>query len=82
MGFIGWVVLGGFAGWVASIIAGANGRMGILANIVVEVIGAFIGGWIFNFFGGYGVTGFNLYSFVVAVVGASVLLFIARLIRK
>jgi uncharacterized membrane protein YeaQ/YmgE (transglycosylase-associated protein family) len=70
MGICGWIILGGLAGWVASIIAGNNARQGLIGNIVVGIVGAFVGGWVFNFFGGYGVTGFNLYSFGVALVGA------------
>lgn len=78
MGLCGWIILGGLAGWVASIIAGNNARQGLIGNILVGVVGAFVGGLIFNFFGGYGVTGFNLYSFGVAVVGAVVTLAIKR----
>jgi uncharacterized membrane protein YeaQ/YmgE (transglycosylase-associated protein family) len=78
MGIFAWVVLGGFAGWVASIIAGTNAKMGIPANIIVGVLGSVVGGWIFAFFGGYGVYGFNFHSFLVAAVGATVLLFIFR----
>lgn len=78
MGFIGWIVLGGLAGWVASMIAKTDGSMGIVANIIVGIIGAGIGGFLFNMFGGSGVTGFNLYSFLVALLGAVVLLFIVR----
>ncbi len=81
MGILGWILLGGLAGWVASIIMGTNAKMGLIANIVVGVIGAFVGGFIFNFFGGYGVTGFNLYSFVVALVGSCALLFVAKKLR-
>jgi uncharacterized membrane protein YeaQ/YmgE (transglycosylase-associated protein family) len=82
MGILMWVVLGGLAGWVASMIMGTNAKMGALANIVVGMLGSVIGGWIFNWFGGYGVTGFNLYSFAVALVGACVLLFVAKLVRR
>lgn len=82
MGLISWLVLGGLAGWVASIVAGANARMGLLANILVGILGAVIGGWIFNFFGGSGVTGFNAYSLLVATVGACALLFLGRLVRR
>ena len=57
-------------------------RKGLLTNIVVGVIGAFLGGWLFNQFGGLGVTGFNLYSLLVAVVGAIVLLVIVRLFSR
>lgn len=78
MGLIGMVVLGGIAGWLASIFAGTNARMGLVANIVVGIIGSVVGGLIFHFFGGAGVTGFNLYSLVVAVVGSAVVLAIAK----
>ena len=78
MGFLGWIVLGGLAGWIASMIAKTDESMGVLMNIVVGIIGAFIGGFLFNMFGGEGVTGFNFYSFLVALVGAVVLLMIVR----
>ena len=78
MGLCSWIVLGGFAGWLASIFAGNNARQGLIGNIVVGIIGAFLGGVIFSFFGGYGVTGFNLYSLFVSVVGSVVFLAIKR----
>lgn len=78
MGFIAWIVLGGLAGWVASMVAGTNARMGLVANVVVGVLGAVVGGWIFSLFGRHGVTGLNFYSFAVALVGASVLLFVFK----
>lgn len=81
MSIVGWIILGGLAGWIASIITGRNNRMGCLANIVVGIVGAVIGGYLMNFIGGSGVTGFNLYSLLVAVVGAVVLLVIAGLIQ-
>jgi len=76
MGIIGWIILGGLAGWIASMIAGTDRKQGLLANIVVGIIGAFFGGFIFNLFGGAGVTGFNIWSFIVTVVGSVILLFI------
>jgi len=82
MSIIGWVVLGALAGWVGSIIMGRNDRMGCITNIIVGVIGAFLGGWIFNLFGGAGITGFNIWSFLVAVVGAVVLLAIVGLFTR
>ena len=82
MSIIGWIVLGALAGWVASIIMGRNDRMGCITNIVVGIIGAFLGGWIFNLFGGAGITGFNIWSFLVAVVGAVVLLAIVGLFTR
>ena len=77
-----WVLLGGLAGWVASMIIGTNARMGVMANVIVGMLGSVIGGWIFNYFGNYGITGFNLYSFGVALVGACVLLLVAKIALK
>jgi uncharacterized membrane protein YeaQ/YmgE (transglycosylase-associated protein family) len=74
MNVIGWVVLGGIAGWLASIVMKRNSQMGLVANVIVGVVGAAIGGWLVTQFGGAGVTGFNLSSLLVAVLGAVVLL--------
>lgn len=82
MGFIGWIVLGGLAGWIASMIAKTDQSMGVIANIIVGIIGAFIGGFIFSIIGGQGVTGFNIYSFIVALVGAVILLALLKAIKK
>jgi uncharacterized membrane protein YeaQ/YmgE (transglycosylase-associated protein family) len=83
MNIIAWVVLGALAGWIASIIMGRNDQMGCLANIVVGIIGAVIGGFVMqSFFGAEGVTGFNLPSILVAVVGAVILLFIVGLFQR
>ena len=76
LGIIGWIVLGGIAGWVASMIAGTNARQGLLGNIIAGIIGGVVGGFVFGLFGGAGVTGFNLWSFLVALVGAVIVLFI------
>jgi uncharacterized membrane protein YeaQ/YmgE (transglycosylase-associated protein family) len=59
-----------------------NASMGLLANIVVGIVGALIGGFIMNLFGQSGATGLNLYSLIVAVIGAVVLLFILGLFRR
>ena len=80
MSIIGWVVLGGIAGWLASMITGRNDRMGCITNILAGVVGAIVGGWLFSFFGGGEVTGLNLVSLLVAVVGAVVVLAIVNLI--
>ncbi len=77
MGIIGWIILGGLAGWVASMLSNEPG--GLLKNIIVGVVGAFVGGFVFSIFGGSDVTGFNLYSFIVALVGALLLIFIMRM---
>ena len=80
MGLIGWIVLGGLAGWIASMIAGTNKQQGFFGNIIVGIIGAVIGGWVVGFFGADGVNGFNLWSFVVALIGALILIWIWGLI--
>ncbi len=82
MGLLGWIILGGLAGWIASIITKRNARMGAFANIIVGVVGAFIGGFIVNLVGGRGVTGFNLWSLLVSVLGAVVLLWIVNLFAR
>ena len=76
MGIIAWVVLGAIAGWLASLITGRDSRMGCLANIVVGILGALVGGLVMNLLGGAGVTGFNLRSLLVAALGTTVLLLI------
>jgi uncharacterized membrane protein YeaQ/YmgE (transglycosylase-associated protein family) len=80
MGIISWIVLGGIAGWLASIVTKRNDRMGCIVNIIAGAVGAAVGGWIFSLFGGQGVTGFNLPSLLVAFVGAVIVLAIVNLI--
>jgi uncharacterized membrane protein YeaQ/YmgE (transglycosylase-associated protein family) len=75
MGIIAWLVLGLIAGFIASKIVNHTGS-GIIMDIVLGVIGAFAGGFLFSFFGATGVTGFNIYSMVVAVIGAVVVLWV------
>jgi len=78
MGILAWIILGGLAGWIASMIAGNNAKQGLLGNIIVGIIGAFIGGFIVNVLGGSGITGLNPWSLLVAVMGATLLLLILR----
>lgn len=82
MGLLGWIILGGLAGWVASMIMKTDAEQGIFLNIIVGVIGAVIGGFILSLLGGEGVNGFNLYSFLVSLVGAVVLIAIVKSVRK
>lgn len=81
MNIIAWIVLGGVAGWLASIIAGNSKEQGIFGNIIVGIIGAFIGGGLVSLLGGEGITGFNLWSLLVAMGGAVLLLLILRAFR-
>ena len=82
MGIIAWIIFGALAGWIASMIAGTNGRQGALGNIVVGVLGALVGGFVFHLLGGAGITGFNIWSLMVAIIGAVILLFIVKLFRR
>jgi uncharacterized membrane protein YeaQ/YmgE (transglycosylase-associated protein family) len=75
MSFIAWIVLGLVAGFIASKIVNKAGE-GMLMDIVLGVVGAFLGGWLFNTFGMPGVTGLNMYSLLVAVVGAAIFLIV------
>lgn len=76
-----YVIFGALAGWIASMIMGTDAQQGALANIVVGIIGAFLGGLVMNAFGASGVTGFNLYSVMVAVLGSVILLWAYRAVR-
>ena len=83
MNIILWIIFGALAGWVASMIAGSNRQMGWIENIVVGIVGAFIGGFLFSLLTGRdNYMEFNIGSFIVAVVGALVLLLILRMIRR
>lgn len=75
MGLLSWIVFGALAGWIASIIAGTNQRQGCLANIVIGIVGAFLGGLLVGLITGDGFDlAFDLRSLVVAVMGALILL--------
>ena len=80
MSILGWIVLGAFSGWLASVITSRNRQMGWLANVIVGIIGSGIGGAVFHLLGGTGVTGFNLPSLGVALVGSIILLIIVNLL--
>lgn len=79
MGIILWIIFGALVGWIASMITKSS--QGVLMDVIIGIIGAVVGGWIMSFFGQTGVTGFNLYSFIVAIIGAIVLIMIVRAIR-
>lgn len=77
MGILAWIVLGLIAGFLASAVM-RGGGFGIIGDIIVGVIGALIGGFLFSALGSTGVTGFNIWSLFVAFVGACVLIAILR----
>lgn len=81
MSFLAWIVLGLIAGFIASKIVNKQGE-GMFLDILLGIVGAIAGGWLFNTFGAAGVTGLNLYSLMVAVVGAIVFLLLYHALRR
>jgi uncharacterized membrane protein YeaQ/YmgE (transglycosylase-associated protein family) len=79
MGWLSLLIVGAVSGWLASIVMRTNASQGLLLDIVVGIIGAFLGGWLFSVLGAPGVTGFNVWSVFVAFIGAVVLLGLLRL---
>lgn len=82
MGLILWIVFGALIGWVASMIMGTEAQQGALGNIILGVVGALVGGFVSTMFGYPGVTGFNLYSTVIALIGALIVVGIGRAVAK
>lgn len=78
LGFIGWIIIGGLAGWIGSKVMGTDAQMGVLANIIVGIIGGFIGGWLLTLVG-LGNGGW-IWSFLTCLLGAIVLLWILKLV--
>ena len=81
MSFFAWIVLGLLAGFIGSKLVNKRGE-GLILDIVLGIVGAIVGGWLFNTFGAAGVTGLNLYSLLVAVIGAVVVLVVYHAIRR
>jgi uncharacterized membrane protein YeaQ/YmgE (transglycosylase-associated protein family) len=81
MSFLAWIVLGLIAGFIASKIVNKQGE-GFFLDIILGIVGAVAGGWIFSAFGAQGVTGVNLYSILVAVIGAVVVLVLYHALRR
>jgi len=81
MSFLAWIVLGLLAGFIGSKLVNKQGE-GLVLDVLLGVVGAIVGGWLFNRFGVAGVTGLNLYSLLVAVVGAVLVLVIYHAVRR
>lgn len=81
MSIVLWIIFGAAVGWIASIIMGTNRDQGAVANIIIGIVGAFIGGALSSLFDGPGVTGFDLRSLLIAVLGAMALLFFIRMLH-
>jgi uncharacterized membrane protein YeaQ/YmgE (transglycosylase-associated protein family) len=80
MGWLAWLIVGALSGWLASMVMRTNRQQGLLMDIIVGIVGAFIGGVLFNLVGVPGATGFNIWSVFVAFVGAVVLLGLLRMV--
>lgn len=76
MNILLWILFGGLAGWIASMIAGNNAEQGILGNIITGIIGAFLGGFLITLLGGEGIGGFSIYSLLVAIGGAVIVIWL------
>ena len=81
MSFIAWIILGLLAGFIGSKLVNRRGE-GIILDVLLGIVGAVVGGWLFNRFGAVGVTGLNLYSLLVAVIGAVVVLIVYHALRR
>jgi uncharacterized membrane protein YeaQ/YmgE (transglycosylase-associated protein family) len=81
MSIFAWIILGLVAGFIGSKIVNKRGE-GLILDLILGIVGAIAGGWLFNTFGASGVTGLNLYSLVVAVVGSIVVLVVYHAIRR
>ena len=79
MGIILWRIFGALVGWIASLVMGTDAKQGAIGNIVLGVLGAFLGGLLMNMFGYSGISGFNLYSTLVAILGAVIIVWAGRL---
>lgn len=76
-GIIFWIIFGAIAGWIASMLMGSNNNL--IMDIILGIVGAIVGGWLASALGGSGVTGFNLYSLIVAVIGAVIVIYVGRM---
>ena len=82
MGLLIWLVLGLIAGWLASVIMKSSASNGMLTDIILGIVGSFVGGFIMNLLGYGGVNGLNLYSVIVATFGAIVLIALGRMFMR
>lgn len=82
LGFLGWIIVGGLAGWIGSKIVGTDASMGVVLNIVVGIVGGFLGGWLLTLFGVDVAGGGMIFSFLTCLLGAVILLWIVGLVQK
>ena len=82
MGLLSWLVFGALAGWIASMIMKRNSQMGAIGNIIVGIVGAGLGGLVASLLGLGTVNGFNIYSLIIAIVGACILLAVIGMFQR
>lgn len=82
MGIVLWIIFGAIAGWIASILMKTDSQQDTVADILLGIVGAIVGGFLMGMVGQTGVTGFNLYSLMVAVFGAVVIIYFGRKFRN
>ena len=82
LGFVGWIIIGGLAGWIGSKIMNTDEQMGVVLNIVVGIVGGFLGGWLLTLFGVDVASGGMFFSFLTCLLGAVILLWIVGMIQK
>ena len=82
MGLLLWLILGAVAGWLASVLMKSDNSQGLIMDIILGVVGSVVGGLVMNLFGQSAVTGFNLYSLLVATLGAVILIWVGRIFSR
>lgn len=82
MGIILWIIFGAIAGWIASAIMKTNSSQGTMMDVIMGIVGAVVGGFLMGLIGQSGVTGFNVNSLVIAVIGAVVVIYFGRMFRN
>jgi len=78
MGLLSWIIVGGLAGWLSTKIITPKKKKGCFSGIALGIVGAIVGGFLVSILGGTGGTGFNLYSILIATLGAVVIIWVAR----
>ncbi|MDY5785023.1 MULTISPECIES: GlsB/YeaQ/YmgE family stress response membrane protein [unclassified Corynebacterium] len=82
LGFLGWIIIGGIAGWIASMVMNRDASMGIIANIIVGIIGGLLGGFLLSLFGVDVAGGGMIFSFLTCLLGAVILLWIVNAVTS
>lgn len=82
MGIILWIIFGAIAGWIASVIMKTDSSQGAMMDVIMGIIGSIVGGFLMGLVGQSGVTGFNVNSMAVAVIGAIIVIYVGRAMQK